>query len=75
MDVFSYMEKRRVNLEEVFNVTTNKPNTNLDLESLMRKLGHNMEKKGEHMVGHLHIRDIPQREYSPKKVEVGCPPE
>lgn len=43
MEVFSYMEKRKVNLDEVFSTTN--VSRNLDLESLMRKLGHNMEKK------------------------------
>lgn len=45
MDAFSYMEKRQVNLEEVFKISNKKTNSNLDLESLMHKLGHNMEKK------------------------------
>lgn len=45
MDVFAFLEKRQVNLEEVFNTTTPIKKKSSDIESLMRKLGHNMEKK------------------------------
>lgn len=45
MEVFSFMEKRKINLEEVFSTTNTSKNRTADLESLMRKLGHNMEKK------------------------------
>lgn len=45
MDVFTYMDKRKINLEEVFNASNSNITKNLDLESLMRRLGHNMEKK------------------------------
>ncbi|XP_040212843.1 uncharacterized protein LOC120943544 [Rana temporaria] len=44
MDVFSFLDKRQVNLEDVFNASA-PVKKNSDLESLMRKLGHNMEKK------------------------------
>lgn len=43
MDVFTYMESRHINLDEVFNPQNHTRKT--DLESLMRKLGHHMEKK------------------------------
>lgn len=42
MDVFSFMDHRNVNLDDVFNVNNKARET--DLESLVRKLGHNMEK-------------------------------
>lgn len=43
MDLFTFMENRNVNLDEVFN-PQNKTR-NMDLESVVRKLGHLMEKK------------------------------
>lgn len=45
MEVFSFMERRKINLEDVFNTTGSSAKNNGDVESLMRKLGHNMEKK------------------------------
>lgn len=43
MVVFTFMENRNVNLDEVFNPQNKTRNT--DLESLIRKLGHHKEKK------------------------------
>lgn len=43
MDVFSFMDHRNVNLDEVFNSENKTRDT--DLESLVRKLGYNIEKK------------------------------
>lgn len=43
MDVFTFMENRNINLDEIFNSLNKTRNT--DLESMIKKLGHLMEKK------------------------------
>lgn len=43
MEIFTFLDQRQVNLEEIFNAQPKTDNHNI--ESLMRKLGHNMEKQ------------------------------